>query len=234
MSKPQTNVPETTDSTESTESTTETAAPAAKKRNHMAAKKTTLPAPVSLSYKVAGVAKKGSRSFAAEYNWYSAASQLIATARGLYPVAVAERSFAKAEIAMALAVLMGGAKASPVAASTMVAKLSDEKRESLVKTLYAAVTGVPQDGMDAAVAPHLAELAKDYAANWASFLRTDEGKALRAGSAEAAPASPYGYGAKAAGGQQALSTQERLAADEAKLVRLQARIEAQRRAERGE
>ena len=220
----ETTVPETTDPV---------AAPAARKKTNMAAKKTTLP-PVSLATKVVGVAKKGGRSFEAPYNWYSSSSQLIATARGLYPVAVAERSFAKAEIAMALAVLLGGAKASPVAASAMVAKLSDEKRESLVKTLYAAVTGIAQDGMDAKVAPHLDELAKDYAANWSAFLKTDEGKALRAGSAEAAPASPYGYGAKAAGGQQALSVQEKLAADEAKMARLQARIEAQRRAQLGE
>jgi hypothetical protein len=230
MSTTPTTVPETT-----------TAAPAAKKRKPMAAKKKTPAAPVitpiSLGTKLVVIVTQKKKNgdtyqFQQGFNWYSPANGLIITARGLYPTQVANMTFALAEIAMALAIT---AKVNQMQVAAFVAKLNEGKREELVKTLYATVTGLPQEGMDAGVAPHLAELHAAYKANWAAFLSTPEGKELRSGKGPGVltPESVFGFGigtaagaAKAAGGQQALSVQDRLAAEEARHAKRLAALRA--------
>lgn len=248
MTKPltQTTVPETTVS----ENTT--AAPAARKKTNMAAKKKTsaqvTAVPFSLSDERLEQSVIGTGTAAkvvtGKYNFYTGltAGFMIAV-RQMYPKA----TFGKAEYAVALACLFGvkagGAhKASPAAISDWLADTYRAGTQHIViKTLMAAITGVPQDGMDAGTAPHTAELHRHYKANWAAYLTTEEGKALRGGTAAASvPTQTPGFGfgsaavAKAAGGQQALTVQEQIAAAEERARKALARVEAMKRATLGE
>ena len=241
----ETTVPETTDPV---------AAPAARKKTMATSRKSSTKVtavPFSLSEErleqtVIGSGEKA-RVVTGKFNFFTGLTDgFMIAVRQLYP----KVAFGKSEYAMALAVMFGtpagGAhKASPAAISGWLAdSYRAGKQPVVVKTLYAAITGVPQEGMDAKVAPHLAEFHRHYAANWAAYLTTPEGKALRGGTAAASvPTQTPGFGfgtgvgaavAKAAGGQQALSVQQQIEAAEERARKALARVEAMKRANLGE
>ena len=219
MSKP-INVPD------STESTTETTAAPAARKKPMARKKAPVYVPevfnvgeLKQEVQQVRVGRKGTE-YEGGLSWYDVTSRMVKLTFVLYK----KEAPGIAEITVMMAMIGMSRGKTPLDIRRERASFEDADREQIVRTIYAGITGVPQQGMDEGVAKHLSELHADYKATWAAYIRTPEGMELMAGRrAKAGKAgatvpdpvqSKYGFSgasgkSKATGGQQALTTRER-------------------------
>ena len=229
-----TNVPETESTTVPETESTPTAAPAARKKPM--ARKPTKPAPYVPSAPLFSLETK--EPFRAgwkkdpdddtklvpiiqEYSWYSVAGYLFTLGMGDFSPRPG-----RAEVALMVALYQDARGKGPGETAKEIDKMRDNGA-MLMATIFAGLSGVPQDGMDSATVPHLAELHADYKVAWAQYIVSPEGAARMAKRRDKgatnvpdAKVSKYGYSggfnapaptakAKATGGQQALTQKEK-------------------------